>query len=591
VESDPASQRTAASRAMHAGTRARHTALARGVVAHGRDMVLSLLLLFGLLLVTHVYVAHERIFYYWDFTGYHGLASTLVERYAVSPLAALTEVYRSLFNEYNLVFAVPLLPFLLGFGPSRQVYEAALVVCFAFPFLLVLGQIGAQLFPSHARAARWAAIGAACCTPAVWVPTLRGYPDVGAALCIALAMWAYLVDPTLRRRWQSPAIGVALALAPILRRHFAYAALAVLIAVAVSLLADWAKRRWGGSDAPLRDLLLSGCRLALTGACCLLALLVLDPPFLVLVLTVDYLSLYASYMHPPGVIAGWLVETYGVATLALAALGYGLAWRHRLAPRPTILFVAAHGLAATLLWSIVVRQIGPHYALHLAPTVALGLAALALSTWRSARAHWWRWALACCAALQLVVGLAPVSVPAAARLQPLLARSEPPLVHADLPGIVALTMALHDAVGDGTLYVAASSHTLNSELIDSAAVAIYGPRDRRMQVLRVPEVDSRDGLPLGRLLAADAVLVVTPYQYHLGEDRQRVVRAANDLFLTGQPFARDFERVAGPFVIGDPADSSAPRAVLYRRLRPTSPEIAAETRAYLEDTAGAAVRR
>ena len=88
-------------------------------------------------------------------------------------------------------------------------------------------------------------------TPMVWVATLRGYPDMGAAAIMALAVWVYLGDPRLTRARQSVVIGLLLAGAMLFRRHFAYNAVALVLSVALQSAYQAVASREGRGPRPV----------------------------------------------------------------------------------------------------------------------------------------------------------------------------------------------------------------------------------------------------------------------------------------------------------------------------------------------------
>src|SRR5437868_6750833 len=91
---------------------------------------------------------------------------------------------------------------------------------------------------------------------------------------------------------------------------------------------------------------------------------------------------------------------------------------------------------------------------------------------------------------------------------PIVAAPAPPLARPDLPQLAALVATLRANAGGVPLYVAASSGTINGNVIANAERTWYAPDARALRVMEIPEVDSRDGSPLAALQRADAVLVV-----------------------------------------------------------------------------------
>lgn len=541
------------------------------------DMVLATALLLVVVGVTALYVRHERVFYWYDLAGYHNAAVDYAAQFRSSPAAMFALVRDSLAREYNGLYIVPLLPVLLVLGDSRPAYVVALAVAYLLPFVLTIGAVAARLSPTRPRAAFWSAVAVALLTPPVWLPTLRGYPDTGAAALIGLAAWCYLRDTRLRRWWQLPAIGASVAAAMLFRRHFAYAGAAFFGAAGLQVAFRCALEARRRPRRAARELLAGGVRLGLAGAAALGFLLVFGRAFLAQVATADYTALYASYMRAPGEMLRWTGAAFGWLCWGAAAAGLalGAAGRARVVRADGAAFVTLLGGLSALLWVAVARQPGPHYTLHFSLAVVLGLTALG---WM----HWWGLrgrrrvlalgALATLLATNALTALAPLPhLGTIAR--PALAAPAPPLVRDDRAEVARLVGTLRELTPDERpIYVAASSDLLNRDIIANAERALYGRDAARLALLDVPEIDSRDFYPLEPLLRADYVVVVEPYQYHLPAERQDVVRAVGDLFRSGRGVARDFERLPARFAL-----QSGATVTIHRRAQPSDLATSAET--------------
>jgi hypothetical protein len=97
----------------------------------------------------------------------------------------------------------------------------------------------------------------------------------------------------------------------------------------------------------------------------------------------------------------------------------------------------------------------------------------------------------------------------------------------------------------------------------------------------VPQIDSRDSLPLELLLPAQFVVVADPFQQHMGVDKQRVVKVVYDLFTSHEEFSRDFEATAETFMLDGPTSVR-----VHRRIRPTSLQTAIRTFRFIETDVG-----
>lgn len=543
-----------------------------------RAWLLDGLLLIALLAIVvggaALYVRQERVFYWYDLAGYHNGARGLAELYRQSPAAARRATRDSLAQDYNALYAVPLLPVLLVCGTSRQSYVAALAAVYLLPFALALGAIAVRLIPARPRPVFWSTAVLALLLPPTWLPTLRGYPDTGAALLVAGAVWLYLGQPRLTRPWQAPAIGASLAAAILFRRHFAYAGVAFFGAAGLLLLTRCAIEARGRPRRAALGLVAGGLRLGLAAGATLLALALVDRDFLARILTSDYQALYASYMRSPGEMLRWVAAGYGGVALLGAAAGLVLGGRGRAIRHEAALFVALFGGLALLVWLLYVRQPGPHYTLHFTPPVVLGLAALGWLLRRRAGRRLRSLAPGVLAALlvaNLLAALAPP--PAVGPARPLLAAGAAPLRRADYDEVARLVRTLRDLTPERQgILIAASSDLLNRDIVANAERTLYGEAGARLGLLDVPEIDSRDWYPLDQLLPADYVVIVEPFQHHLPAERQEVIRAVVELFAAGDGLARDFAPLPDRFTLAGGAT-----VTIQRRARPTSLATALET--------------
>ena len=149
----------------------------------------------------------------------------------------------------------------------------------------------------------------------------------------------------------------------------------------------------------------------------------------------------------------------------------------------------------------------------------------------------------------------------------------------DYVEILRLTQFLRTEVkpGDG-VYVAASSSCINPDILRQADIAAGGNRQGRLNVLSVPLVDSDGYYPLGELLNARYVVMAEPFQHHLPEREQDLVRSVYDLFHQGRAVAQDFEALSTRYAL------TGCTASIYRRRRPTIVPVALETLRYMAET-------
>ncbi len=574
---------------------------------HAWNGLLFLLAILCVVILVSVYVRQERFFYFYDFAGYQGVAQDLAYTFSQDPLAAMSRIKNSLELEYNDLFAIPLVPWLLLFGESRLVYELSAALLFQLPYALALGGIAhrlvskgnslskkgtseigqdSQLSVSPHRVTHlprlvfWLTVFLTLASPTVWGPLLRGLPDVGAACLVALAIWIYLYDLSLMRPWQILSIGALLALAIVFRRHFAYAAVSFFLAVALQFALDFLLTFRNTGKSAWTRLWKNSLRLALTVLITLITLFLLAPPFLTRVITIDYTQLYASYLMPWSDLLLIFARQYGPVILLLAITGFGLGLYNRLLAQEQTIFLLIFSLVISSVWILMARQGSYQYTLHFTFLVILGISCLLrviLSLPKPALRRWLALAVAGFLALNALSGLFVPATSSYSRLlssSGLLSTAYLPMVRSDYAEVTRLVEFLHEKVPlDIPVYAVDSSYNLNSDLIEKAEKLLYGRSQAHLNILPSPIIDSRDSYPLESLLVAEFVVLSSPPQYHLNPREQEVVGVTYDIFQQGWEIAQDFILLPESFSL----EKGNVTTRVYQRQRPTSEQTAIRT--------------
>jgi hypothetical protein len=537
------------------------------------------------LLIPWLYVHREHTFYAWDYRYFADNAARVADDLrtaaSVGPTGWLPELRRiwlSTERDYSDLAVLPVAPLTSAFGTSRLAFVSGLALTSVLPFALASGVVAAQVIGRPGRPVFWSAALLTLLTPAAWVPALRGYPDASGGALLFAAILAYLPQRSLRTWRQAGLIGVPLALAVLTRRHFVYPALAYFISTAAFGLLEIVRlRRQPGRALTQAAAYLAG--LARVGLISLLTLGLIGAPFLVRLSGADFGRLYASYAVAPGSEARFFAAIYGWSALGLAGLGL-LARR----ARGEAAWLALYALVALGLWLVLARQTDPQYTLQFTPVVVTGLIALAYAVWDAAPRRARLWLLGTASAylvLNLGVGLGAIRVADSPWLRSALATDYPPLVRTDYQAVLDLVSYLHGVAAPGDpIYVAASSEAVNHDVLRAADRDSH-PLSEWLDFIYPPEVDSRDAYPLEDLAQARLVIVVTPFQQHLGASEQTVVQAVVETFTQRWEIARDFTRLPAQFTLGDNL-----AVAVYRRDGPTSAATAVQDLDRLRRTVG-----
>ena len=511
--------------------------------------------------LTRAYVSAERAFYFWDFGVHQDLARETAEAFQRSSEAGLEFVGGTLDKSYNALFAVPLVPLLAWWGSSRVAYEQALaLVCF-LPLPLSVGALAARLARNHRRAAFWTAAGLTLLTPLAWIPTLRGFPDSLPAALVGLALLTLLSDPHIDRARTAWAAGALLAMATVLRRHFAYAVLAF-----GALLALLALLRAAHSPRPARwvQARRSAAGLGLLAASGLTVAGLMAPGFLRRALAYDHRLLQQGYVTPLAGQLQYSLQGYGLALAGLGVVGLWLGLRSQRLDQRALATVAAFGALQGLQWLLLVRQVGEQYTLHLTPPLVLCAWALAWSRPTAAGRGAAALFVGLIAASNLWLGLTPHDPWRASPGRALAAGNWPPSRHPGYASVLDLVQALRSSRSSTQpVFVAASSFCLNADIVRRADAELAGASGRRLDVQDVPAVDSEGAYPIGLLIDAGLVVVGEPLQLHLPPERQQVVRLAVEALARRSGLALDFEPWPQAVSLG------ACQARVFERRRPT----------------------
>jgi hypothetical protein len=503
------------------------------------------------------YVGLEHTFYHWDHALYPGLAADIfqIQQNKGWP-AALAAVRASLNNDFSSLFT---LPAVLGFqffgGVSRTTYVVSNFIAYGCGLALVLGGVLQHVRGGHyAKNALLGLAGLLACG-FVWTSAVEGYPDLGGALFLAIALLLALQSWPHVTVWRWLVMGVLLAVAILFRRHYIYPSAVFLLLV--GLVQAWSSWR---HRVPLwRCLLLAGVGVGAATLACTATLFWLAREFVTRLLTFHYPALYASYAESSAVLLDKDVQRVGIVGLLLAGVGYGCAWWRQPHLRPRLAVLLLLFLGWGLLWFGWVRFGGQHYLLQVLPIILpIGWVLLYDEMTRQGMAHHGRmgrrlaWALPCFLAGQSLLSfwLADTVMPDRPMLERqwfagLLAESRSPKQRSDYDSIIGLVGYLqHNLRADDRIVVLASSPVFNQDILMTAAQArrVQLGKPNYIPLVSMPDVDRRDPLPLDAISQATILLLVTPPQYHLQPEGQQVVGSAIALLTEDADFARAWQR-------------------------------------------------
>ena len=562
-----------------------------------RKFLIDGFFLFLLVLVTvaltSIYVSSEHTFYWWDYAGYNTATVNTANLFRDSPDQAWRGVIESLSKEKNLLISLPLVPFILLFGESRLSYILSVSLIYVLPFRLLLGAISAKLIPVYSRRVFWSTVLLSLLIPMSWIPTLRGYLDTGGCVFVALAILVYLQDVKLKSWWNIPLIGFLLAAAILLRRHFAYSAIAFFGAATLQVFIEFivliyrreaalssSKDKDVAVPFPYRCLFESAVKLGLIAVTSLTILMLVAGDFTRSALTVDYRNLYVAWSLPVNDILTRYADFYGLGTWLLVLIGFSAGILTRMLVPAAAIFVSLFGVLSLIEWLLVLRYGYLHYTIHITPIALLGLSTFFWTTWLTLKGKV-RYFMLGAAGLYLVLNAAVGLIPLKIDLSRLFVANFPPLVRSDYDEVVKLVEFLRKlAPNEEPIYIVGASNNFNANILRQANRKLNPPEGWwKLNTIGRPQIDSRDTYPLPELLQSQYAVVAVPFQQVLPTDEQvlrsheqDVVKVVYDAFTQNWEIARDFQLLPEQFKL-----ENGVTVRVYRRVRPTDTATAVRT--------------
>lgn len=518
------------------------------------------LYLIGLLVilnaVTWVYMALSKTVYFWDTSGYWETTHTLADLVRSEGIGSLLRtVWGSVStSDYNDLIALPGTLLCLLFGKSRYVFVAGIINVYVFPLYVLL-----YLYVRHHwKRPIFITSALVLFFPSILYNALVGFIDVGGVIPCLLAMLFYFHGD--RRRLADYIIsGCFLALAVLLRRWYAFFALAFAIAAVVDAI------MFKRSVKPL---------LGVLGTCGFL-LLFFFQRFVSQRLLADYGAMYASYQF--GLKTDFLLffNYYGlIFTAALLLMDVYLIIRRD--TRQQALFVLIQLVTCFFLFTRVQTHGQQHLYLYI--PAFFWIAAQAFRTLICIEPKPGPIFSAGLALAILSTGYCMIPRTATSSIQEL---SSPALIpdftfrperRDDIDDLLALTEYLDDLVAETEKRMAllSSSFTFNYNTLTNLEISL-NLKDAddvdRSYLLYLPAVDSRDSLPL-YVEGWDYVVVADPVQIHLREENQQVVIVPAESFLNGTDIANAYTQLPETFTLG----SSGIQIYVYEKTRQITAE-------------------
>jgi hypothetical protein len=491
-----------------------------------------------------LYLAHEHAFIFWDYVMYYDMAHAL---WAAPPQELMAVFASSFRNNYNLLYALPSLLTFSLFGSSRETFILTNYFFFFIGHMLAFAVLARQIFDYRWPKALLLGAAIPLCIPHLWFPLLEGYPDNGAAALFTLAV-AYALGKTMDWK-RALLIGLFLGFAVTFRRHYAYAALALVFVMGVfqflsPLAQGWAETKKhplhrGRARAPMHFLLLCGA----VATSLLLTLLATEPHYLYSMLTVNYSELYDSYKRPPIYFLLFSLSHMGLFLIFSALAGFAYAIWTQPSLRRSLSLILFLSLLWGLVWSLGPGQAGQHYLISVLPIFCFtGLSAYFLRP-RNNVVQTISVVVFTLLALNSAQALWFNNTPPLPSDEPSLSffgTARPPWRRDDYNAILSLAKYVAEQTTDkDKIVLIGSSFIFNQDLM---RVAFEKGLDDTLlfgRFIPVPDTDATGVAPLDALASASVFLVATPTQYHLDPEKQKVVTSLASFIHPSENFIKD----------------------------------------------------
>lgn len=518
------------------------------------------------------YVAQEDPAYTSDFRHYWKLYWTFGELFRTDAGNWLSHLWTAVrHSEYNPLFTAPLLPFNLVWERARLGYIEAVVLVFMLPAMAV-AWTAVRGWLRQAEVATAFSVeltilcGVVLCT-SLWIPTLRGYPDVWGLVPLGLAVWwLYATDLARPQRWTTLAAVALCIYAPFLiRKWYAFAVIAVVAAhTAVSVWRLWQ------SGATRREYGRWVLNHTIIGALVLVLVFTLQGPMVIKALSYGYADAYVAFQRNWAGHAENLLSRYGLLMPLFCLSGWWLALRtrHRIA---AVYAYLALCLALTVALFVRVQGLDTHHHLPVGLFLCL-MTGLSIGMWAQAlRAQPVRmWLLLLAVWVAAAANFAKVFVPTLQFPSAFILQDKTfaPLKLGNMEAYTSLASFIkHDVAPSQRISIFASNHVLSQTMLEN----FLTDEDVR-KIAPMAEVDEYEGFNLRPLYSE---YVVAPSQPLVVDAKhQKVVYLPAEMLLQGRTIGAAYKEVRRISVASDL------QFVVFQKTRAFKPE---ELQAFLNE--------
>jgi hypothetical protein len=520
-----------------------------------RYLVAFLLTLVFVNVFTIIYIKQERYVYNWDLVGYWEQYAYIGRNLVLTPIATIKSIVTSVrYNDYNYLPVLPLLPFYYLFGESRIGYILAISNIYLVPSIIILTFLSEKIINSYRQNIDLTIFSLILLTIAtfgsLWIPTLRGYPDVGGIFFIGLILLIYEERPPEKQNMILLFLtALFLFIISINRRYYNFWVLAFFAAAFLERFSFIAINE----TKNYRDYLKLIRNLFIICVVYIILYFIISGPLLKKQVTTDWSNVYGAYKHN----LSWLQRAldfpnhFGLLFSILSILGLFFSIRIRRI-RYFVFFIALQAVITIIAFTRV--QSFDFHQYLLISSALLILAAIFIERSVSFFKNSLPRNIYIVIYLAFIISLfANTFIPNFTVPRPVAflfpQKGYKPLIRGDMEEIRKLVEFVERLSANkpaATYYVLASSEVLNSSIMKNAVRAYDEDSPLILKIHETADLDRRDGFPI-EFFDSRYVIVAVPAQYHLGKQDQKVISIPDERILNKAGIGMNYKKLPESF--------------------------------------------
>ncbi|HVY54242.1 MAG TPA: hypothetical protein VHC46_00635 [Thermodesulfobacteriota bacterium] len=504
---------------------------------------------------TVYFIKQEVYIYNWDMLAYWDPYIEIGRSLLVSPLGTIKSILLTVrYSDYNDLPVLPLLPFYYLFGETRLGYILAISNMYLLPSILILTYLADKVISSYRQSSDpiifWLVFVTILIFGPLWIPTLRGYPDIIGNIFIGLVLLIYIGTPLEKQNFVSLLLtAVFLFIMSINRRYYNFWVegffVAAFLVRSLSISLDGANRRKAYINLIKNLFVIALIFLVLT--------VFITGPMVKRQLTTHWSEIYGAYRQHSSWLARCLEfsDHFGLLYSALAVIGLVISLTIKRI-RQLAIFLTLQTVVTIAAFTRI-QSFDFHQYLLLCPAF---LIFTAVFVDRSAALFQSLMSKIIFIALYLIFILSMFGyslIPNFSVPKPMefLYPTElyKPLVRDDMKEINRLLGYIERLSADkpgSAFYLLSSSEIWNSSILQTAVKEKFKDPATMPIINTTSDVDKRDGFPL-QFFTSRYVITAEPLQYHLDKKNQHIITIPTEKILNREGIGLNYRALPESF--------------------------------------------